>query len=177
MKNLNLPCWYVLYVRYRHEKKVEKKLNDQQFEVFLPMTRSIRIWSDRKKKILKPLFPCYVFVMIRTKLEFYDALSVDGVVKYLRFGLDYAQVRANEISQIKQLLNLETISDISCIRNLPERGQKMKINYGALKGLNCEVINTKKHSNIFVKIDSIRHIITACVPIQYLTPILSSNGE
>ena len=174
MANLNLPCWYVLYVKHRHEKKVELRLKDHNLEVFLPMVRSIRKWSDRKKKILRPLFPCYVFISIYTKTDFAKALSVEGVFNYVRFGKDYAKVRAKEISQIKQLLNLEAISEIDCARRSPIKGEKMKINYGPLNGLDCEVIKMNNQHKILVKIDSIRHHITACVPNSYLTPLSSS---
>ena len=32
------------------------------FEVFLPTYNVIRKWTDRKKQLSLPLFPCYVFV-------------------------------------------------------------------------------------------------------------------
>lgn len=70
--------WYALYVKSRCEKKVHKSLKDISLESFLPQVIKIRQWSDRKKTILKPLFPSYVFVNINSSLEFHKALSVNG---------------------------------------------------------------------------------------------------
>ena len=175
MENCNLTPWHVLYVKPRREKKVELLLKDKNIDVFLPLVKSISIWSDRKKKIYKPLFTSYIFVRVISKTDLYLARSTEGVIKYVRFGNDYALIREKEILQIKQLLNLEDISEIETSTNLPSKGQKMKINYGQLSGLNCEVIKADKKSRIFVRIESIRHSITAIVPNSYLTPKLSSE--
>ena len=175
MENYVLPHWFVLYVRYRQEKKVEVLLKDKNIQVFLPLVKSIRIWHDRKKKILKPLFPSYVFVGITSKKDFHNALSTKGVVQYIKFGNEYARVRDKEIFQIKQLLNLEAISEIDAAANFPFKGQKMRISYGPLSGMECKVIRVNKKSKILVKIESIRHSITACVPNMYLTPKISSE--
>lgn len=175
METLILPPWHVLYVRHRHEKKVELLLKDKNIDVFLPIVKYINIWSDRKKRVYKPLFTNYVFVRPNSKNDFYRALSTKGVIKYVRFGSEYALVRAREIFQIKQLLNLDGISEVEITTDTPRKGQKMKINYGQLHGMDCEVIKVNNKSKIFVKVESIRHIITACVPNFYLTPRLSSK--
>ncbi len=170
MENDILPHWYVLYVKYQYEKKVALLLKEKNIEVFLPLVKSIRIWSDRKKKICKPLFPSYIFVCVNSKMDFYRALSTEGVVKYVRFGNDYAQIREKEILQIKQLLNLDDISEMDVTTHIPLKDQKMRINYGPLSGLDCKVIKVNKKRKILVKIESIRHCITAFVPNSYLTP-------
>ncbi len=86
MEKFTLSQWHVLYVKPRHEKNVEQSLKDRNIAVFLPLVNSIRIWSDRKKKISSPLFPRYVFAEIKSKVDFYLALSTIGVVNYVRFG-------------------------------------------------------------------------------------------
>ena len=108
-------------------------------------------------------------------MDFYKALSTEGVVKYIRFGNEYAYVRDKEIFLIKQLLNLEAISEIDAATHIPFKGQKMRISYGPLSGLECKVIKVNNKSKVSVKIESIRHSITACVPNLYLTPKLSAE--
>ncbi|CAH8296322.1 transcription antitermination factor NusG [Mariniflexile fucanivorans] len=170
MKSSTPQHWHVLYTKHRHEKKVEQLLQEKNIEVFLPMIKTIRIWSDRKKKILTPLFARYIFVKVHSKKDFYDALSTDGVIKSVKFGSDYAMVRANEIFQIKQLLNLEEASDIKVENHLPRSGQKMKICYGPLIGLDCEVVNANNKCKVVVRIESIQNYITAHLPSLYLEP-------
>ena len=176
MENRVLSNWHVLYVKPRQEKKVESILKEKKIDVFLPLIMSIKIWSDRKKKNYSPLFPRYIFAEIKSKVDFYTALSSAGVVKYVKFGNDYARVRGTEILQIKQLLNLDAVSEIKAATNMPFKGQNMKINYGPLSGMDCIVIKVNKKSKILVKIESIRHCITACVPDSFLTPTIIAEN-
>lgn len=177
MENSVLSNWHVLYVKPRQEKKVELLLKEKKIDVFLPLIMSINNWSDRKKKVYSPLFPRYIFAEIKSKEDFYTALSSIGVIKYLKFGNDYARVRNTEILQINQLLNLDAISEIEIASYIPFKGQKMKINYGPLSGLHCKVIKVNKKSKILVKIESIRHCITACVPDSFLTPTKATENR
>ena len=54
--------WNAVYTRHQHEKSVAESLLGSGFEVFLPTYNVIRRWTDRKKQLSLPLFPCYVFV-------------------------------------------------------------------------------------------------------------------
>jgi transcription antitermination factor NusG len=54
--------WNAVYARHQHEKPVAESLAGNGFEVFLPTYNVIRKWTDRKKQLSLPLFPCYVFV-------------------------------------------------------------------------------------------------------------------
>ena len=161
--------WHVLYVKSRHEKKIDCMLKENKLESFLPTITTLSQWSDRKKKIQKPLFPSYVFIYLNSRKDFYDALNVQGVFKYLRFGENYARVRNKEILWIKQFLKLEGISDVEVSNRILTAGQKMTINCGSLSGVHCEVVKVNKKSKVFVRIDSLRQNITAIVPANYLS--------
>ncbi len=170
MKDCFSPHWFVLYVKYRYEKKVVALLEEKDIKVFSPIVNTFRVWSDRKKKIQKPLFPNYVFVWINSMTDFYKALSTEGVVKYVKFGSEYAQVQDKEIFQIRQFLDLDGISEIDLVSIMPRRGTEMKINYGPLRGFDCIIIKAEKRSKVLVKVESIRHYITASIPESFLTP-------
>ncbi|MBL6449618.1 UpxY family transcription antiterminator [Fulvivirga sp. 29W222] len=157
-------AWYVLYVKSRSEKKVADSLEEISLKSFLPLVRTVREWSDRKKTILKPLFPSYVFVNINTQSEFHRALSVNGACGYIRFGIEYAQVSDNEIKQIQYLVGDENITDIETNVHLPKVGELRKITYGPLSGLECEILETSNLNKIIVRIDSLRQNIKATVP-------------
>ena len=43
----NRKRWIAAYTKPRHEKAVQKKLEDNEFEVYLPMVRKRQQWSDR----------------------------------------------------------------------------------------------------------------------------------
>lgn len=160
--------WYVIYVNPNSEKKVYERLRDISIESFMPEIKIIRKWSDRKKIILKPLFPSYVFVNIKSSLEFHKALSVYGASTYIRFGKEYARVTEKEISQIKFLIGDKDVADIEVNAQLPKLGDVKKIAFGPLGGLECVVLKTGNVNKIIVKIVSLQQNVIAKIPSIYL---------
>jgi transcriptional antiterminator NusG len=54
--------WYALHTRSRFEQKVYDGLCGKSLDAFLPRIQVISRRKDRRKKILVPLIPGYVFV-------------------------------------------------------------------------------------------------------------------
>jgi transcriptional antiterminator RfaH len=167
--------WHVLYVKSRWEKKVHESLQKISLESFFPQVNTIRQWSDRKKTILKPLFPSYIFVNINSSLEFQKALSVNGACAYIRFGNEYARVTEKEIKQLKLLVGDIDITDVETNTVLPKVGDIKKITFGPLSGLECEVLKVGNVNKIIVQIDSLQQNITASVPIYYFEELNTSQ--
>ncbi|CAM1363010.1 NusG antitermination factor [Tenacibaculum sediminilitoris] len=160
--------WYVLYVKPRWENKVNESLKEIYLESFLPQIKTIKQWSDRKKTILKPMFPSYVFVNISSSLDFYRALSVNGACAYISFGREYARVTEKEINQIKFLVGDKKVTNIETNIDLPKVGETKKITYGPLSGLDCEVVKVDNQNKIIVRLDSLRQNIVATVSLNCL---------
>lgn len=161
--------WHILYVRSRWERKVYESLKEISIETFLPEIKTIKQWSDRKKTILKPLFPSYVFVNTNSSLEFFKALSVNGVCSCIRFGKEYARVSEKEIDQVKLLVKDNSITDIEVnSENRPKVGEVRKIVHGPLSGFECEVTKIGNVNKIMVQINSLKQNITASIPSIYL---------
>lgn len=68
--------WYALAVHARSEAGAAAELAPRVDEVFLPVRRERRAWSDRVKTAEVPLFPSYLFVRL--------ALSAERRVELLR---------------------------------------------------------------------------------------------
>lgn len=156
--------WYVLYVRSCHEKKVHDLLIRNQLVSYLPLVQTIRQWSDRKKTISKPLFPSYVFVKIRSTMDFHEALSIEGACAFIRFGNEYALATDIEINKIKVLVEDEHITDVEMKTDLPKIGDIKKISHGPLSGLECEILKVNNVNKIIVRIDSLQQNIIATIP-------------
>ena len=63
----NPQKWYAIFTKSRSEKKVYERLLDADIEAFLPIVKTVRQWSDRKKTVYLPLIPSYVFVKMDEK--------------------------------------------------------------------------------------------------------------
>ena len=72
----NSKKWLAVYTKPRHEKTVEKKFQKKGFEVYLPMLKERRKWSDRKKWVEFPLFRSYIFVRTKLKNALYQLLGL-----------------------------------------------------------------------------------------------------
>ncbi|KAA2215786.1 UpxY family transcription antiterminator [Maribacter flavus] len=171
--NTNQSGWHVLYVKSRWEKKVFDSLEEISLKAFLPRIKVINQWKDRKKAVHKPLFSSYVFVYIKSSLEFYKALSIDGACAYIRFGNEYATVREKEIEHIRLLIGDKEITNIETGVKMPKIGDYKKILFGPLKGLECEVLKADNYGKIFVQINSLRQNIMATVPLHHLEEVLT----
>ncbi|MBW1295659.1 UpxY family transcription antiterminator [Aquimarina litoralis] len=163
--------WYVLYVKSCQEKKVHDLLQEDQLESFLPVVKTIRKWSDRKKIVFKPLFTSYVFVKINSPMDFHKALSVNGACAYIRFGSEYAIVKDQEILNIKLFLGSNELSDIETSNRSFKIGEIKKINYGSLSGLECEILKVNNTNKLIVRIDSLQQSIIATVPSCHIVDI------
>ncbi|SHJ70757.1 UpxY family transcription antiterminator [Aquimarina spongiae] len=160
--------WYVLYVRSRHERKVEELLHENNIEAFAPMIKTVKQWSDRKKTVLKPLIPSYVFVKINSTKDFSKALSVNGACMYIRFGAEYAKVTENEIDKIKILIGTKDVIDVKADFQIPAIGDIKEISYGPLSGLRCKILENRNINKILVSINSLRLNIVATIPSSFL---------
>jgi transcriptional antiterminator RfaH len=96
--------WYVIYTKPRNEKKVALELLKKGIEAYCPVKIEIRQWTDRKKKIEKPLFSSYCFVYIE-ETQRYDVLEVYGVSRFVYWLGKPAVVKDKEIEEIKRWLN------------------------------------------------------------------------
>ena len=80
-----LKNWLVAYTKPRHEKKSAEVLKSSGVDVFLPLQKQLKVWSDRKKWVESPLFPGYLFVNISDD-DYFKVLNSYGIVKYIFFN-------------------------------------------------------------------------------------------
>jgi transcription antitermination factor NusG len=96
--------WNAIYTRHQHEKSVAESLTGSGFEVFLPTYETVRQWTDRKKKLSLPLFPCYVFLRA-TEERRLQILSTPGVHFVVMFSGRPAQIPDFEIEAIRKAID------------------------------------------------------------------------
>ncbi len=166
--NLKLNKWYVLYVKSRSEKSVNDLLLKKGIESFLPVVKTVREWSDRKKEIEVPLFKSYVFVKIKSAKDLHESLVIHGACAYISFGGKYAIARDHEIEMIKLLLDTGKDIQLSSFDQLPAIGEIKTIQRGALQGIDCEIVNVNNQNNIIVRMKSIQQNILVKIPMSYL---------
>ncbi|MBC8047480.1 MAG: UpxY family transcription antiterminator [Fimbriimonadaceae bacterium] len=160
--------WYVLYVRSRSEKKVKERLEKNKIEVFLPLIKVVRQWSDRKKQVQVPLFNGYIFLKINPE-KFTTVKMIEGVVGFVKQEKKYATIKEEELNTIK--IFLDTGIHVEAQTDNFEKGEKVKITFGPLKDVEGELIEIQNEKHFIVRIEIINQVLKVSVPIQYLKKI------
>ena len=137
--------WYVIYTKPRSEKKVAERLRERGFETYCPLVKTIRTWSDRKKKVDVPMFTSYVFVKI-VEHERSEILTDPGVLNFIFWLGKPAIVREEEIETIRNIADYSEDVEVSQMK--VEKGQLMKISEGPFKGMFGEIVDTS--SNVII---------------------------
>jgi transcription antitermination factor NusG len=146
---LNNRNWYVVYTAPRAEKQVAQSLKKASIEYYLPLRNEFHKWSDRVKKVVVPAFPSYIFVHVDQK-EYFSAISVSGMVRYIKFGGVAVKLNQNTIDQIKRIIELDC-SAVLC-GDLPKPGTNYKISCGPLKGIEGKVIRMKGKTHFYLEL-------------------------
>src|SRR5438067_9368258 len=132
--------WYALYVRQRYEKIVASHLAGKGYDVFLPAYQTKRRWSDRVKIVEMPLFAGYVFC----KFDFRERLPIlvaPGVHFVVGFGKTATPVDPAELHAVR----LAVSSGLPCEPwPFVKVGNRVRVKYGALAGLEGFVLDVKK---------------------------------
>lgn len=121
------PQWYVLYTKPRSEKKVAARLTEAGFEVYCPLRKVRKQWSDRIKVVEEPLFSSYIFIRTHDHLRD-EVFRYPGTVRYLFWLKKPAVVREVEINAIRKWLGTYDHEAISL--DTLEPGDRIRITAG-----------------------------------------------
>lgn len=158
--------WCCIYVKSRHEFKVQEKLSKEMITSFLPTIDRLRKWKDRKKMVTFPLFPGYLFINLDENIGLSDQIlkvvKTPGVVNILKneLGMPIA-VPEKEIINLKNLV--KSNQEIDPYPYLKE-GQMVRIMEGALKGVSGILLKKENADYVVVTIEILKR--SVCVKID-----------
>lgn len=95
--------WFVIYTRARTEKKSAVSLEKMGVEVYCPLRKTRRKWSDRWKWVEEPLFTSYLFIRI-AESQRHDIFIIPSVVRYVHWLGKPAKVRDEELNELRKWL-------------------------------------------------------------------------
>ena len=159
--------WIAVYTKPRHEKTVENELLKKGFEVYLPILKERRKWSDRKKWVEFPLFRSYIFVKTEIKNSLF-VLQTMGVVKVIKFGGEIAVIQNDSIQAIKLMIEGGYMPEST---DYFVKGEAVEVKSGPLKGLIGEVIRVHNRDRLLVRVDAIQHSISVQIDRGYLKSV------
>lgn len=157
--------WYALYTRSRAEKQVYELLQAAGFDAYLPMVKTLKQWSDRKKWVEEPLFRSYVFVHI-TLAEHFQVLNIPGAVKYISFEGKAVAIPPQQIEAIRQFIKTGyELPDAET--NLP-KGSRVDIIAGPMKGISGELLEIMGKTKVRIEIDGLGQSVYLELPASHI---------
>ena len=153
MKEQSEARWYAIYTKSRAEKKTACEILKKAIEVYLPLQKTLKQWSDRKKIVELPLLPSYLFVKINL-CSYFDVLNTKGVVKFICFSGKPVPIPEWQINNLKILINSDERFEISTDNFLI--GDNIYIERGSLKGLKGILIEHRAKQKVLIRINSIK---------------------
>jgi transcriptional antiterminator RfaH len=157
--------WFAVYTNPRAEKRAYADIVSKGIHAYLPLQRTLRQWSDRKKWVEEPLFRSYIFVNI-AETEYFEVLNTPGVVRYVTFEGKAVPVPEKQIEAIRYFLSNEDLSVEITGELLP--GNKIEIMRGPLRGLLGELMEISGRHKVRVEITAIGQSLMVTIPLSYL---------
>ena len=165
----NQAHWYAVYTKPRSEKKLADRLNDKGIEAYLPMRRTLRQWSDRKKMVDEPLISSYVFVNVPRE-NYFEVLNTPGAVKYIWFCGKPAVIPPNQIQVLKFIMSNDL--EIDCVSAGLRKGTHVKVISGPLKELTGELLNYAGKHKVMVRLDNLDKALLLTISPHLLEPVV-----
>jgi transcription antitermination factor NusG len=159
--------WFALQVWSRREGLVANQLRGQGYECFLPLSKSVRRWSDRMKEVELPLFPGYLFC----RFDLHNRgplLMTPGIRQIVGVGRTPMSVEESEVEAIRQAL-------ASGLPSQPwpflQIGERVRVSHGSLKNLEGILVNFKGSNRVVLSVTLLQRSVAMEVDLSWVTPL------
>ncbi len=163
--------WFAVQTRSRYENLVATLLRGKGYELFLPIYKSRRRWSDRIKELELPLFPGYLFCRFNP-LDRFPILVTPGVMQVVGVGKIPIPVDDSEIAALETAIR----------SGLPRQpwpflqiGQKVKIECKPLCGLEGILVEFKGRHRLVLSVTLLQRSVAVEVDDTWIRPIPFSS--
>ncbi len=165
--------WYVIYTRHQHEKTIAGALVNKAFDAFVPLYAVVHRWRDRSKRLLLPLFPCYVFVRDCLNRQT-QILVTPGVHWFIGFNGRPAEIPAHEMEALFRMvassLRLEPHPFLKC-------GDRVRIRCGPLEGIEGTLIRKMGLWRLVLSVDMLQRAVAVQIDSSIVEPISDSRSN
>ncbi len=149
------PFWYAIYTHANHEKKAAAEISRRGVEIFLPLYRTARRWSDRRVELEMPLFQSYVFVRLAL-CDRLKVLQVPGVARLVGFGGLPAPLPDEQMDALRSALNGRLYAEPHPYLTI---GRRVKLKGGPLVGMQGILLRRKGKFRVVISIELIQRAV------------------
>ena len=161
--------WYAIQTRPRHEKSAVAELDQKGIVTFLPLVTEVHRWSDRRKKVVLPLFAGYAFVnIVPVPATRVSVLRTNGVLSFVGSHNQGAPIPESQIEGIRSLLaNKIPFSPHFFLKV----GQRVRIRGGCLEGVEGILIRHNGDQRLVLSVDMIQRSLAISIEGYDVEPV------
>jgi len=148
--------WYAVKVRTRSERVAVVALQNRGYDPFAPTIAERRRYSDRMALVEAPAFPGYVFCRLDVQKKI-PVLSSPAVEYIVSFAGHPVTVPDDEIESVRRAVEAGARP-----RHYLNVGQRIRIEYGPLAGLEGVLERNEKEHRIVVSV----HLLQRSVSVE-----------
>ena len=167
------PPWFALRIRSRCEKNVAAILKEKGFEVFLPLYRCRRRWSDRIKETEEPLFPGYLFCRFDLQKRL-PILITPHVILIVGSGKMPVPVDDTEIAALQSIVD-------SGLQAWPwpflRLGQTVRVLQGPLNGVEGTLVAFKTGHRLVVSVTLLQRSVAVEIDHDWVSHMASKHDS
>jgi transcription antitermination factor NusG len=171
-RSTKLP-WFALQVRSRHEQGVADHLDGKGYELFLPLYKCRKRWSDRVKEVEAPLFPGYLFCRLNPQ-DRLPILKTPGVIQVVGSNRTPIAVDQHEIEAIQAMV-------ASGIPNQPwpflAMGDRVRIESGPLSGLEGILVEFKGNHRLVLSVTLLQRSVAVEIDSAFVASLRSFGAS
>jgi transcription antitermination factor NusG len=149
--------WYAVRVKPNFDRHVAVSLSAKGYETFAPTYSRVSQWSDRTKLLDLPLFAGYVFCRFDIDRPL-SILKSPGVLSVLSFGSVCVPIDEHEIEAVQRLIASGRHIGPA---DIPSIGERVRIKYGPLEGVEGILLQQKGHFRLVVTINMLQRAVSA----------------
>lgn len=158
--------WYAVSTRSRHEKMVRDRLLGIGVEPFLPLTRKLNQWSDRKVWTLSPLFSGYCFARFSLSNS-HTVLQMPGVVRIVGSVMPEV-IPDEELAVMMKMAECERSMEPHSYFSV---GEWVEVVRGPLAGLRGQLLRKANHNCLLLRVHLIQQAATVHIDISEVVPV------
>jgi transcription antitermination factor NusG len=153
--------WFAVHTFPRHEKRVSEELTSRGIQHYLPLVARMHQWSDRRKEVALPLFPCYVFVQICPVPEHrLQVLRVKGVIGFVGSGKEGTSIPDSQIEGVRILVTNKILADPYPFLKV---GQRVRVRGSYLDGMEGILLRRNGTRRLVISVEALEQSLSVCV--------------
>jgi transcriptional antiterminator RfaH len=158
------PSWHVVQSKPRMEQRAKENLENQGFEVFLPMLDIQKVRRGKLQTVTEPLFSRYMFLRLTEQMQDLSVVrSSKGVSHLVRFGTMPAKVPDAWVQGMRQ-------QPAATAQKMFKTGDAVLVADGPLKGLEAVYLEENGEARAMILINLLSKPHSLVFDVAHLLP-------